>query len=211
MLIALDGTEYFCSQELGCPQCLTRKRSSGRRESCHSRFVVTVVASGHVMVLPLMPVLGLDPGIIATQDGAEKQDGERNAVRRWLTTHANCVGDLRPIFLGDDLFARQPVADPVVATGGDLLLTAKPASHKALWDFMCGATPEERTISQKVAAQSLACRYRWFNQAPLHDGTDARRVDWVGVRACQEISDSRLLLDSLCRVLRLHEANERAQ
>ena len=24
-LIALDGTEYFCSQKLSCPQCLTRK------------------------------------------------------------------------------------------------------------------------------------------------------------------------------------------
>src|SRR3954453_1254637 len=23
VLIALDGTEYFCSQKLGCPQCLT--------------------------------------------------------------------------------------------------------------------------------------------------------------------------------------------
>jgi hypothetical protein len=25
-LIALDGTEYFCSYKLGCPHCLTRKR-----------------------------------------------------------------------------------------------------------------------------------------------------------------------------------------
>src|SRR3954465_14252214 len=25
VLIALDGTEYFCSQKLGCPQCLTRR------------------------------------------------------------------------------------------------------------------------------------------------------------------------------------------
>src|SRR3984885_5748204 len=25
-LIALDGTEFFCSQKLGCPHCLTRKR-----------------------------------------------------------------------------------------------------------------------------------------------------------------------------------------
>jgi hypothetical protein len=25
-LIAWDGTEYFCSQKLGCPHCLTRQR-----------------------------------------------------------------------------------------------------------------------------------------------------------------------------------------
>jgi hypothetical protein len=32
VLIALDGTEYFCSQKLGCPQCLTRRRSNGKVE-----------------------------------------------------------------------------------------------------------------------------------------------------------------------------------
>ncbi len=35
VLVALDGTEYVCSQKLGCPGCLTRQRASaptaGRR------------------------------------------------------------------------------------------------------------------------------------------------------------------------------------
>src|SRR5271163_1234116 len=34
-LIALDGTEFFCSQKLGCPHCLTRKRANGKAESHH--------------------------------------------------------------------------------------------------------------------------------------------------------------------------------
>ncbi len=29
-LVTPDGTEYFCSQKLSCPQCLTRKRANGR-------------------------------------------------------------------------------------------------------------------------------------------------------------------------------------
>ncbi len=175
VLIALDGTEYFCSQKLGCPQCLTRKRSNGKVESFHSMLCATVVAPGHAMALPLMPEF------IAPQDGAEKQDCERNAVRRWLATHGNRVEDLRPIFLGDDLFACQPVADAMVAAGGDFLLTAKPSSHKALYDFMDGATPEERVLKQKVAGRTLTSRYRWFKEVPLRDGADARLVDWVGV------------------------------
>ena len=175
VLIALDGTEYFCSQKLGCPQCLTRKRSNGRVESYHSMLCATVVAPGHAMALPLMP------DFIAPQDGAEKQDCERNAAKRWLATHADRVGDLRPIFLGDDLFACQPVTDAMVAAGGDFLLTAKPTSHKALYDFMDGATPEERVLKQKVAGKTLTYRYRWFSKVPLRDGEDARLVDWVGV------------------------------
>jgi hypothetical protein len=80
VLIALDGTEYFCSQKLGCPQCLTRRRSNGQVESDHAMLAATVVAPGHAMVLPLMPQF------IAPQDGAEKQDCERNAAKRWPRT-----------------------------------------------------------------------------------------------------------------------------
>jgi hypothetical protein len=54
-LIALDGTEYFCSQELGCPNCQTRKRSNGKVESYHSMLAASPVAPGHAKVLPPMP------------------------------------------------------------------------------------------------------------------------------------------------------------
>ena len=42
----------------------------------------TVVATGHALALPLMPQF------IAPKDGAEKQDCERSAVKRWLARHA---------------------------------------------------------------------------------------------------------------------------
>jgi hypothetical protein len=81
VLIALDGTEYFCSQKLRCPQCLTRRRSNGQVESYHVRLASTVVAPDHAMALPLMPQF------IAPQHGAEKQDCERNAAKRsWPRT-----------------------------------------------------------------------------------------------------------------------------
>jgi hypothetical protein len=52
-LIALDGTEYFCSQKLGCPQCQTRKRAGGKTDYYHSMLAATIVAPGHNMALPL--------------------------------------------------------------------------------------------------------------------------------------------------------------
>src|ERR1019366_3643182 len=81
-LIALDGTEYFCSQKLGCPHCQTRKRSNGKTEFYHSMLAATIVAPGHNMVVPLMPEFIVKP------DGAEKQDCERNAAKRWLAAPA---------------------------------------------------------------------------------------------------------------------------
>ena len=171
VLIALDGTEYFCSQKLGCPQCLTRRRVSGKTENYHAMLAATVVAPGHAMALPMMPEF------IAPQDGAEKQDCERTAAKRWLTAHAKRLVDLRPIYLGDDLFACQPVAEAITAAGGDFLLTAKPASHKALYDFMQGATLDKHTATQKANGKRLTYRFRWFAGAPLRNGRDTMLVN----------------------------------
>ena len=84
-LIALDGTEFFCSQKLGCPYCQTRKRSNGKIECYHSILAATLVAPAHAMVLPLMPEFIVKP------DGAEKQDCERSAAKRWLAAHGERV------------------------------------------------------------------------------------------------------------------------
>ena len=50
---------------------------------------------------------------IAPQDGAEKQACERNAVKRWFGKHHARLASLRPVYLGDDLFACQPIATMV--------------------------------------------------------------------------------------------------
>ena len=64
------------------------------------------------------------PEFIAPQDGAEKQDCERRAAKRWLAAHGGRLKDPRPADLGDDLFACQPVAEDIQAAGGDVLLAA---------------------------------------------------------------------------------------
>jgi len=181
-LIALDGTEYFCSYKLGCPHCLTRKRSNGKTEFYHSMLAATIVAPGHNMVVPLMPEF------ITKQDGAEpgeqeakKQDCERNAAKRWLVAHSERVKELRPVYLGDDLFACQPFCEAVLASGADFLFTAKPDSHKTLYDFMNGAALNEVSHVRKEGAKKLTYRYRWFSGAPLRDGKDALSVNWIGV------------------------------
>ena len=77
-LIAWDGTEYFCSYKINCPHCLTRQRNNGKTEHYHTLLSATVVAPGTNRVVPLMPEF------IANEDGAEKQDCERSAVKRWF-------------------------------------------------------------------------------------------------------------------------------
>jgi hypothetical protein len=129
-LVAWDGTEYFRSEKLGCANCLTCKHSNGKIDHYHtigSRDAIrsgslwlaaTVVAPGHSKVIHLFPEF------IVTQDGAEKQDCERNAVKRWHEMHGNRLRPLRPIYLGDDIFACQPIAKMLKDNGDDFIFTA---------------------------------------------------------------------------------------
>ena len=175
-LVALDGTEYFCSQRLSCPQCLTRKRSNGKTESYHSMLAAIIVAPGHNMVLPLMPEF------IAPQDGAEKQDCERSAAKRLLSAHGKRVAALRPVYLGDALFSCQPMAEAVLATGGDFLFVCKRDGHKTLYEYVDGAPLDERAvIERRPGKRNLTYRYRWIEAVPLRDGKDAMDVNWLGV------------------------------
>ena len=173
-LIAWDGTEYFCSQKLGCPHCLTRKRANGNVESYHTMLAATVVAPGHTKVVPLFPEF------IAPQDGAEKQDCERNAVKRWHAKRADRLRPVRPVYLGDDLFACQPVVKMLADSGDDFIFTCKESSHKALYDFINGAEPEHHVEQIRKGKAVETRRYRWIEGVPLRDGKDAILVSWIG-------------------------------
>jgi hypothetical protein len=122
-LIAWDGTEYFCSQKLSCPHCLRRKRANGKVESYHTLLAATAVAPGHSKVVPLFPEF------IAPHDGAEKQDCERIAAKRWHAQHADRLRTLRPIYLGDDLFACQPIVSMLADAGDDFIFTCKTSTR----------------------------------------------------------------------------------
>jgi hypothetical protein len=155
---------------------LTRNRSNGKTEYYHSMLAATLVAPGHNMAIPLMPEF------VAPQDGQGKQDCERNAAKRWLAAHSQRVAGLRPVYLGDDLFSCQPVAEAVVQTGADFLFVAKADSHKTLYEFLQGGTLEQysETIRQP-GRKHLTYQYRWMQAVPLRDGKDALSVNWIGV------------------------------
>jgi hypothetical protein len=170
--IALDGTEHFCSRKIKCQQCSTRRRADGGTEYFHAFLGASMVAPGHKQVLPL------PPEFIAPQDGAEKQDCERNAAKRWLARHGAGLVHLRPVYLGDDLFACQPIVAAIHAAGGNFILTCKPSSHQTIAEYLQGAGLQEhrRTICQRGKRTTTV--YRWLNAVPLRATGDAILVNW---------------------------------
>ena len=175
VLIALDGTEYFCSRKLSCANCSSRARANGRTEHFHAMVSAAMVAPGHDRALPL------EPEFISPQDGAAKQDCEARAAHRWLSLHGPKYARLKPIYMGDDLSSRQPTCEAVKAIGAHFLFTAKPSSHKALYSWLDGA--EVPTIEQKIkqGVRFVTHRYRWLESVPIRDGKDAMLVNWLEI------------------------------
>jgi hypothetical protein len=180
-LMALDGSEHFCSRKIKCEQCLKRHRSDGGTEYYHAFLGASIVAPGHKQVLPL------PPEFIAPQDGAEKQDCERNAAKRWLAKHGATLAHLRPVFLGDDLFACQPIVAAIHDTGGNLgsrrgpSLTCKSSSHKTIAEYLHGAELQEHRETVCKRGKRTTTVYRWLDAVPLRATEDAITVNWFSI------------------------------
>jgi hypothetical protein len=175
VLIALDGTEYHCSRKIHCQHCSTRARGQSGTEYYHAMLAATLVAPGHDKVVPL------EPEFIVPQDGAEKQDCENRAAKRWLSAHSQRYAPLDPVYLGDDLFSRQPLCQAVLDAGGHFIFVCKPSSHPLIQEYLTGA--EVAVLEQTVrrGKQRFTHRYRWLRDVPLRDGRDALTVNWFEI------------------------------
>lgn len=177
VLIALDGTEYHCSDKVKCPRCSTRKKGKDKNgndktEYYHSMVSASLVVPGEARVLPL------EPEFIAPQDGHDKQDCESVAIRRWLKAHHSKYAYLNPIYLADDIASRQPICQVVRNVEGHFIFVCKPSSHKTIEEYLSGIDLPEHKMQVKRGKQRFTHRYRWMCDVPIRDAKDAMLVNW---------------------------------
>jgi len=77
-LLSLDGTGYFSSSKVHCAQCGEKHHRNGTLTFYHQMLGAVLVHPDCKEVIPLAP----EP--ILKQDGAKKNDCERNAAKRLL-------------------------------------------------------------------------------------------------------------------------------
>jgi hypothetical protein len=80
--VVLDGTQYFSSQHISCPQCSRQTHRNGTTTYSHRMLTPVIVAPHQNKVIPL------PPEFIVPQDGHAKQDCENAAAKRWLHQYA---------------------------------------------------------------------------------------------------------------------------
>ena len=172
LLMPFDGTEYFKSTQIHCPNCSHRKLKSGKTQYFHSVVTPVLACPGREHVIPLIPEF------VVPQDGHDKQDCEVTAAKRWLTQHGKRYQDLRITLLGDDLYCHQPLCQLILTQQFNFILTYLPESHKTLYEHLDGIDLPT-VIRQHWTGKVLhTYTYRYLNQVPLREGDDALLVNW---------------------------------
>lgn len=103
------------------------------------------------------------------------------AARRWLAAHGPGYARLKPIFLGDDLYSRQPVCQAVRAAGGHFLFVCKPSSHPTIQEYLDGIELPRHVERIKRGRERCEYHYTWLCDVPLRGSADAMTVNWLMV------------------------------
>jgi hypothetical protein len=189
-LVSLDGTQYYASQKVHCENCRVTVRD-GRTYYTHQVLlaVVGAPAQPHVICLP--------PEFITPQDGAEKQDCEQQAIKRWVKQYAGRLAPWSTTVLTDDLHAHQPVCQLLLDHHLHFILTCKPDSHPALYEELQLLERVEGAVGSKSVRHwngrhHEVWQYRWASALPIRAGQDALKVNWCELRQINEESGEQL-------------------
>lgn len=179
LLLGLDGSEYFSSKRLYCKHCSTRTHRDGTVTYAHSAVLPMLVAPG------IEHVISLAPEFIRPQDGAEKQDSETAASKRWLDKHACDFEGTKITVLGDDLYSRQPMVETCLAHHLNFIFVCLPTSHPELYewvDYLEGINEVTHLETRGWNGRyHEICQYRYCHRVPLREEQPALLVTWCEV------------------------------
>jgi hypothetical protein len=205
VLISCDGTQTISSQKIGCPNCSQRELVNGETLYAHSAILPVIVKAGEKRVL------ALEPEFISPQDGHEKQDCERAAIKRWVKRNAGRFARYQYTLLGDDLYACQPICELFLEAGFNFILVCKPDSHVALYEQVEFLAKNE--VVEQLQMQYWNGRfreihaYRWVNGMPLRRDEGALQVNWCEVTITRADTGRRLYKNSFVTNHELKRSN----
>ena len=184
LLLALDGTEYFSSQHIHCPNCSTRRHANGKVTYFHTALTPVLVKPGLDKVIPLAPEF------VQPQDGTEKQDCELNAAKRWLGAWSKAGHAPNITLLGDDLYCHEPFCREALDRGFGFLFVCKPASHALVYewvDFLERSGGVNTVVRTRwTGKQREVDTYRYAAAIPLRDGEEALQINWCELTTTDE-------------------------
>jgi hypothetical protein len=185
-LLALDGVEYYCSKNVHCAHCMTRRHNNGEVSYYHQMLGAVIAHPDFPEVIPLAP----EP--IQRQDGHKKNDCERNAARRWLLHFRQDHPRLPVIIIEDALSSNAPHIRDLIAARCHFILGVKPGDHKHLFEQV-GQREKGGTAGvlevKDVKAGSIH-RYVFVHGVSINESNQEVEVNFLRY---QEIKDGQVL------------------
>ena len=199
-LVALDGTGYFSSQTIHCESCLTKTHRNGQVTYAHQMLAAAIIHPDFREVIALMP----EP--IVKQDGATKNDGERNAAKRFITKLRQDHPHLKFIITEDALSSNAPHIETLHDYGCHYILGVTEGDHAYLFKQVEAAAEAGGVSSYERhdRAAGLVHRFRFVNDLPLNGS----RKDVRGnVIEYWEVGPGKVQHFSWVTDLRVHQRN----
>jgi len=132
VIVSVDGVEHFSSTQVHCEHCTTRTHRNGTVSYHHAGLAAVLVHPAQTEVFPL----DFEP--IRNEDGAQKNDCERNAAKRLCAALDERYPELAFLLVEDALYANAPHLRQITGYGWDYILNVKPDSHVSLFKQFAG-------------------------------------------------------------------------
>jgi hypothetical protein len=165
LILAMDGTSYYSSEEIYSDYCLIKKKRNGVIEYHMQMLAGAFVHPDQKEVIPVCPEM------IRMQDGSTKNDCERNAGKRFLAHFRREHPHLKVIVVEDGLSSNAPHIKELQHHDLRFILGAKPDDHVFLFTTVDEADREGRVTHYIIADQKDKNKTHWFrfiNQVPLN-------------------------------------------
>jgi hypothetical protein len=126
-LLSGDGTGFYSSTKVSSPYCLRKKSKNGDILYYQQLYAASFVCPGCKVVIPTCPE------VIVQQDGATKNDCERNASERYFEKFRQEHPHLKVIVIEDGLSSNGPHIRNLKKHNLRFILGAKPGDHESLF------------------------------------------------------------------------------
>lgn len=172
-LLSVDGTGLFSSNTIHCDQCCTKKNRAGEITYYHQLLGAVIVHPDQREVIPLAP----EP--ITQQDGATKNDCERNAAKRLLPTIRREHPHLQIIVVEDALYANAPHMRLLQSLDMRFILGVKPGDHVALFKQVEECARQHQVSEHTLVEGEVTHRFRWVNGVSLNQQQPDLKVNFL--------------------------------
>ncbi len=163
-LLSIDGTGYFSSKRVKCASCCTKHHRDGTTTYYHQML-------GGALVHPtIKTVFPLAPEMIDNRDGSTKNNCERKAMKRFITSFREDHPHLKTIVLADGLASNAPTITQLKSHNLRFILGAKPGDHKVLFNWVV-TSPLTRSLTRQTYEKNktITHHFTWLNKVPLNE------------------------------------------